>query len=162
MEFIHKMINKEFVADKRDQLTLEIKHEIGLDEEISQLLATKIYKLRKINQFDAYPEPLPDSPDKIINHPYFNELLDMNGHYLRDDALEFLLPDEPDQDDPPLKDQKHKIYRIRKRAKEQYYGPYISNYINEATTKQIYNLMFYPFINTSGYCRKSKRNNSTK
>lgn len=151
MEFIYEVVNKDFLVDRRDPLTRKISQLTGLTIDEAVYLATKVFLVRYKNQdSEYYAEQLPDDPRKLLRHNYFNWLLDSKGSYMNKNALEFLLPDESDYLEPSRKEQKHKITRIRKRATEQYYGPWLSEYILSLTTTQIFNLIFYDFLNTRG------------
>lgn len=151
MEFIYEVVNKDFLVDRRDPLTRKISQLTGLTIDEAVYLATKVFLVRYKNQdSEYYTEQLPDDPRKLLRHNYFNWLLDSKGSYMNKNALEFLLPDESDCLEPSRKEQKHKITRIRKRATEQYYGKWLSEYILSLTTTQIFNLIFYDFLNTRG------------
>lgn len=152
----HPIMTTKFMASTKDKLTLSIHAMTCLDIEQAQQVASKVYKvLHRIKGF-PYPEQLPqDNILELIRHKYFESFIGIDGQSITKKSVKtFMFPThEDDWEEPTRKDMKHKIYRIRQRAKEEYYGPELSEYILKLSSKEIFNMIFYEDLNTHGYAR---------
>lgn len=131
---------------------------LDMDELIQ--IATKLHKVKFLAWNGYYNEDFSredlekfTETKKLLQHDIMY-ITDENGKYLSETKIQV-----------PRNDVKHKINRIRKLAREGYYGPKKSAKILEMTTEEIYTMPNYDDLNTHGknkYKKKKKKKKSKK